>query len=133
MSNSFERSKIIPRFKIVAYVAVLLGFIIIGKVIYISTVKHDYWMKVAEQKKVSNRPIEPERGNILSCDGRLLSGTLPEYEVKIDFSVCRQFRDSMWHADFDRICNGLHRIFPDRSVESIKEHLQKGYDKNSKS
>ena len=51
-------------------------------------------MKVAAQKKVKNRPILPERGNILSSDGRLLSGNLPEYEVKIDFSVCRQFRDT---------------------------------------
>lgn len=133
MSSSFERSKIIPRYRIVAYAAVLLGFLIIGKVIYISTVKHDYWMKVAEQKKVSNRPIEPERGNILSCDGRLLSGTLPEYEVKIDFSVCRQFRDTMWMENFDKICSGLHHIFPDKSIASIKEHLQKGYDKRSKS
>lgn len=133
MSGSFDRKKIIPRYRIVAYAAVLLGMLIVGRVVYIGTVKHDYWMKVATQKKVKNRPILPERGNILSCDGRLLSGNLPEYEVKIDFSVCQEFRDSMWHADFDKICEGLHRIFPQRSVESIREHLQKGYDKKSKS
>ncbi len=133
MSGSFDRKKIIPRYRIVAYAAVLLGMLIVGRVVYIGTVKHDYWMKVAAQKKVKNRPILPERGNILSCDGRLLSGNLPEYEVKIDFSVCQEFRDTMWHADFDKICEGLHRIFPQRSVESIREHLQKGYDKKSKS
>lgn len=133
MSSSFDRSKIIPRYRIIAYAALLLGIVIIGRVVYVGTVKHDYWMQVAAQKKVKNRPIPPERGNILSCDGRLLSGTLPEYEVKIDFSVCKQFRDSMWRADFNKICTGLHNIFPDRSVASIREHLQKGYDKTSKS
>ncbi len=133
MSSSFDKKKIITRYRIIAYAAVLLGMLIVGRVVYIGTVKHDYWMKVAAQKKVKNRPILPERGNILSSDGRLLSGNLPEYEVKIDFSVCRQFRDTMWHENFDKICEGLHRIFPKRNVESIREHLQKGYDKNSKS
>ncbi len=133
MSRQIDKSTIIFRFKIVAWVAVAIGALIIGRVMYIGTVKHDYWMKVAAQKKIENEPILPERGNILSCDGRMLSGTLPEYEVKIDFKVCRQFRDSMWKADFNRICSGLHHIFPDKSVESIKEHLQKGYDKSSQS
>ena len=133
MSSSFDKKKIITRYRIIAYAAVLLGMLIVGRVVYIGTVKHDYWMKVAAQKKVKNRPILPERGNILSSDGRLLSGNLPEYEVKIDFSVCRQFRDTMWHENFEKICEGLHRIFPKRNVESIREHLQKGYDKNSKS
>lgn len=133
MSSSFDKKKIITRYRIIAYAAVLLGMLIVGRVVYIGTVKHDYWMKVAAQKKVKNRPILPERGNILSSDGRLLSGNLPEYEVKIDFSVCRQFRDTMWHENFEKICEGLHRIFPKRNVESIREHLQKGYDKTSKS
>lgn len=133
MSSSFESNKIVPRFRIIAWAALLLGIVIVGRIVYIGTVKRDYWMQVANQKKVSNRPIPPERGNILSCDGRLLSGTLPEYEVKIDFSVCKQFRDSMWQANFDKICSGLHRIFPDKSIESIREHLQKGYDQNKKS
>ncbi len=133
MSNSFESNKIVPRFRIIAWAALLLGIVIVGRIVYIGTVQRDYWLEVSEQKKVRNRPIQPERGNILSCDGRLLSGTLPEYEVKMDFSVCRQFRDSMWHADFDRICTGLHRIFPGKSVEAIRAHLQEGYDKRKKS
>lgn len=133
MSKPLDNKKIISRYKLVAWVMAAIGAIIIGRIIYIGTVKHDYWMKVAAQKRIENEPIIPERGNILSCDGRLLSGTLPEYEVKIDFSVCKQFRDSMWHADFNKICDGLHRIFPDKSISDIREHLQKGYDKTSKS
>ena len=93
MSRQIDKSTIIFRFKIVAWVAVAIGVLIIGRVIYIGTVKHDYWMKVAAQKKVENEPILPERGNILSCDGRMLSGTLPEYVVNIDLNLCRQLLD----------------------------------------
>lgn len=52
MSSSFDKKKIITRYRIIAYAAVLLGMLIVGRVVYIGTVKHDYWMKVAAQKKV---------------------------------------------------------------------------------
>lgn len=133
MSSKKTNSNIIKRFRIVAGVAVVLCCFIIGRVIYTATVKRDYWMKVAEQKKSKEVPLAPERGNILSSDGRMLSGTLPEYEVRIDFSVCKQFRDSMWHAELGNICKGLHHIFPEKSYASIKEHLEKGYNRTSKS
>lgn len=126
-------AKTVKRYRIITWVAVLLCFFIIGKVMYVGTVKHEYWMKVAEQKKVKEQEEPAERGNILSCDGRLLSGTLPEYEVVMDFKVCRQWRDSMWRADFPKICAGLHKIFPDKSEEWFKEWLQKGYDKQNQS
>ena len=121
-------AKSVKRYKVVTWFGVLVCLLIIGKVLYVGTVKHEYWMKVAEQKRVKDKPEPAERGNILSCDGRLLSGTLPEYELLMDFRVCRQWRDSMWRADFPKICAGLHRIFPDKSEEYFREWLQKGYD-----
>lgn len=134
MTNKQQNlAKTIRRYRIIAWAAVLACFFIVGKVIYVGTAKRTYWMKVAEQKRVKEGPEPAERGNILSCDGRLLSGTLPEYEVTIDFDVCRQFRDSMWKADFNKICTGLHHIFPDKSENDFREWLQKGYDKRNKS
>ncbi len=133
MSSKKTNVGIIKRFRIIERFAIVIFLVIIGKVIYTGTVKRDYWMKVAEQKKSKEKPMDPERGNILSCDGRMLSGTLPEYDVRMDFSVCQQFRDSLWKAEFENICKGLHRIFPDKSISSIREHLEKGYNKKSKS
>ena len=126
-------AKSVKRYRIIAWIAVLICLLIIGKVVYVGTLKREYWMKVAEQKKVKEKPEPAERGNILSCDGRLLSGTLPEYDLIIDFSVCQEWRDSMWRADFPKICAGLHRIFPDKSEEYFRDRLQEGYDKKNKS
>ena len=114
-------AKSVKRYRIIAWIAVLICLLIIGKVVYVGTLKREYWMKVAEQKKVKEKPEPAERGNILSCDGRLLSGTLPEYDLIIDFSVCQEWRDSMWRADFPKICAGLHRIFPDKSEEYFRD------------
>ncbi len=133
MSSKRTNINIIKRFRIISWGAVVVGLAIVGKVVYTGTIKHDYWMKVAEKKKNKEVPMKPERGNILSCDGRMLSGTLPEYDVRIDFSVCQEFRDSMWKAEIGNICKGLHRIFPEKSTASIREHLEKGYNKKSKS
>lgn len=118
-------AKSVKRYRIIAWIAVLICLLIIGKVVYVGTLKREYWMKVAEQKKVKEKPEPAERGNILSCDGRLLSGTLPEYDLIIDFSVCQEWRDSMWRADFPKICAGLHRIFPDKS-EGCAFDMQNG-------
>lgn len=126
-------AKSVKRYRIIAWIAVLICLLIIGKVVYVGTLKREYWMKVAEQKKVKEKPEPAERGNILSCDGRLLSGTLPEYDLIIDFSVCQEWRDSMWRADFPKICAGLHHIFPDKSEEYFRNWLQEGYDKKNKS
>ena len=51
MSSLFDRKKIIPRYKIIGYVMVVLGLLIVGKAFYIATVKRDYWMQVADRLK----------------------------------------------------------------------------------
>ena len=73
MSSLFDRKKIIPRYKIIGYVMVVLGLLIVGKAFYIATVKRDYWMQVADRLKRDSVDVKPVRGNILSCDGRLMA------------------------------------------------------------
>ena len=43
--------------------------------------------KLAEKRITAPTPIQPKRGNILAHDGRLLSSSLPLYEVYIDMRV----------------------------------------------
>ena len=113
-------AKSVKRYRIIAWIAVLICLLIIGKVVYVGTLKREYWMKVAEQKKVKEKPEPAERGNILSCDGRLLSGTLPEYDLIIDFSVCQEWRDSMWRADSRRSAPGctVYSLAKARSISA---------------
>lgn len=87
MSNKFDRKKIIPRYKIIAYVMVVIGIIIIGKAMCIATVERDYWLKVASRLKKDSVDMKPVRGNILSCDGRLMASSLPEYRLFMDFKA----------------------------------------------
>ena len=90
MGSLFDRKKIIPRYKIIGYLMVLLGIMIVAKALYTATVKRDYWMKVADRLKRDSVDVKPVRGNILSCDGRLMASSLPEYKLYMDFKADRK-------------------------------------------
>lgn len=131
MSNKFDRKKIIPRYKIIAYVMVVIGIIIIGKAMCIATVERDYWLKVALRLKKDSVDVKPVRGNILSCDGRLMASSLPEFRLFMDFKAGGEEKDSLWQVKLDSICMGLHEIFPEKSAEAFRRDLEEGRKKQS--
>lgn len=131
MSKQFDRQKIIPRYKIIAYVMLLAGFVIVGKAMYISTVKRDYWMQVASRLKKDSVDVKPVRGNILSCDSRLMASSLPEFRLYMDFVAGGEKKDSLWQVKVDSICMGLHEIFPEKSAAEFKRDLEEGRAKKS--
>lgn len=131
----FDRKKMIKRYKIVAYAMVLVGIAILVRVVYIATVERSYWMDVAELLTKDSVDVKPVRGNILSSDGRLMAGSLPEYRLFVDFKAGgddNEVRDSLWDNKIDSLCMGLHEIFPEFTVAQFKENLEKGRAKGSR-
>lgn len=131
MSKQFDRKKIMPRYRIISYFMVLVGLAIIGKALYISTVKRDYWIKVASRLKKDSVDVLPTRGNILSCDSRLMASSLPEFRLYMDFQAGGEKKDSLWQLKVDSICMGLHEIFPEKSAAEFKRDLEEGRAKKS--
>ena len=131
MSYQFDRNSIIPRYKLVAFIIMGIGLLILGKALYIATVKRDYWMKVASRLKKDSVDVKPIRGNILSCDGRLMASSLPEYKLYMDFVAGGEKKDSLWTKKVDSICIGLHEIFPEKSAAEFKQHLEQGRKEKS--
>ena len=140
--SRFNSDKVMPRYFAIAVVFTLVGFAVVGKAMYIMTAKKDYWTQVASRlKRDSVRlkrdsvSVKPTRGNILSCDGQLMAGSIPEYKVFVDFqagatdSIGNHNRDSLWAADIDSLCYGLNQIFPSKSVAEFKAHLLEGKHK----
>lgn len=141
--SKFNRDKIIPRYTAIAIVITVLGIAVVIKALYIMTAKRSYWEEVAQRLRLENAEVKQKRGNILSCDGQLMAGTLPEYELVLDFQPGKQ-RDGkkdtakinelnrLWDENIDSICNGLHKIFPARSAAEFKAHISKGRQKKLK-
>ena len=121
-----------PRYFAIAVVFTFIGFAVVGKAMYIMTAKKDYWTQVASRLKRDSVSVKPTRGNILSCDGQLMAGSIPEYKVFVDFqagatdSIGNHNRDSLWENNIDSLCYGLNQIFPSKSVAEFKAHLLEG-------
>ncbi|MBQ6192663.1 MAG: transpeptidase family protein [Bacteroidaceae bacterium] len=125
-----------PRRYIVIFVLMCLaGLYILGKALYtMLPPESDYWKEVGRNSKIAKIPAN--RGNILSCDRQVLSGTVPKYALYMDFAVhdpdssieakTRAFRDSAFRVDLDSIAQGLARIFPDRDAEWFRQRLVQG-------
>ena len=125
--SKLDAKKVMPRYRAISLIMIIIATMIVGKSLYIMTAKRDYWLKVAERQKRDSVTVKPNRGNILSCTGQLLASSLPEYKVFMDFLAMETASgDSVWNSKVDSICIGLHRIFPDKSVEDFKKRLEEG-------
>ena len=118
-----------PRYMMLAIIMTLIGIAVIGKALYIMTAKKQYWTEVADRLKRDSVSVKPNRGNILSCDGQLMATSIPEYKIYMDFQAAAFENDTLWLEKVDSICEGLNKIFPQRSAAEFKQHLEEGRHK----
>lgn len=131
--SKFEHDKIMPRYSFFVIIMALIAIAVICKASYIMTVKRDYWQQVADRVKKDSVPINPTRGDILSCDGQLLASSLPEFMLFVDFNAMHESKaDTLWEEKEDSICTGLAKIFPERTKDQFRVLLQDGKKNLSK-
>lgn len=130
------------RYFFVILVMALVGVAIVVKAGIIMFAERQYWQDVADRFVKENVTVKPNRGNIISSDGKLMASSLPEYRIYMDFMSGEKDekrrkkdqarRDSILTANMDSICIGLNKIFPDKSVAQFKAHLKKGRQAKSR-
>lgn len=132
-ANNKDRA---PRRYVVIFVLMcLVGLYILGKAVYtMLPPESDYWKEVGRNSKTAKIPAN--RGNILSCDRQVLSGTVPKYALYMDFDVhdpdsaierkTREYRDTTFYQKLDSMAQGLARIFPDRDEQWFRQRLLQG-------
>ena len=130
--STFDKGKVMPRFMMIAFIMTFLGLAVIGKALYIMTAKKQYWTAVADRLKRDSVSVKPNRGNILSCDGQLMATSIPEYKIFMDFQASAFDDDSLWIDKLDSVCEGLNKIFPQRTAEEFKQLLEEGRHKKNR-
>ena len=130
--SKFENDKVMPRYFILAVVLTIIGFVVVGRAAYIMTAKKDYWEQVASRLKRDSVSVKPNRGNILSCDGQLMASSIPEYKIYMDFVAGGEKKDSLLTVKMDSICMGLNHIFPSKSADEFRKHLEEGRKKQAR-
>ena len=125
--SKFNSKKAMPRYSCICMVLTLVALAVVAKAGYIMTAQRSYWEKVAKRETLDSLSVPSQRGNILSDDGQLLASSLPEFKLYMDFGQLHEAdNDSLWQAKLDSICMGLHDIFPEKSANAFKTHLEKG-------
>ena len=108
---------------------ILLAAVIIGRIVYIQIFYKPESIYV-ERFTTGNRKvvIEPERGAILSHDGKTLAASTPKYQIAMDCTVRKQEFIEMtdrkkgdrleaeWQRKARELAKGLSRIYGDRTA-----------------
>lgn len=110
----------------------LIGVAIVVKASITMFAERQYWQDVADRFVKENVTVKPNRGNIISSDGKLMASSLPEYRIYMDFKAGGVKKDTMLMNHLNEICEGLHRIFPDKSAADFKAHIKKGRRQGSR-
>ena len=127
-----NKKNIMTRYFFVVLLMSLMGIAVVVKAGFIMFAEQGYWKDVADRFVREGVPVKPNRGNILSADGKLMASSLPEYRIYMDFKAGGYQKDTMLMNHLTEICEGLHKIFPDRSAAQFKAHLLKGRKKGSR-
>ena len=127
-----NKKNIMTRYFFVVLVMSLAGIAIVVKGALIMFAERQYWQDVADRFVREGVTVKPNRGNILSADGKLMTSSLPEYRIYMDFKAGGEKKDTMLMNHLTEICEGLHKIFPDKSAAEFKAHLLKGRRKGSR-
>ena len=132
-----DKDNSIGRYKILLALMTLAGLYIFGKAVRTMLPPYStYFEEVGKRYVKENKSKEGARGNILDCNGNILSSSIPEYQLRIDFRVIdpdsaskartEHFRDSVFDHCLDSIANGLAEIFPSYDSKWFRQRLLQG-------
>jgi cell division protein FtsI (penicillin-binding protein 3) len=100
-------------------------------VVYIQMVEGPDLRSAADKARVKMVEIEAERGSIYSEDDFVLSTSIPEFDIYIDFMAdgLREKDGAAFKSNLDSLSTGLSKLFKDRTPAAYKRLLNAGYRK----
>lgn len=126
------KKNIMTRYFFVILIMGLTGAAIVVRAGITMFIERDYWLAVKDRFIRENVVVKPNRGNIISSDGKLMASSLPEYRIYMDFKAGGIEKDTALVNHLPEICEGLHKIFPDKSVAYFRNHLLQGRKSGSR-
>jgi len=112
------RDEIVWRSGIIYFVAITLAIVLLVRIFILQFIERSKWEALGEKYVYKTDEVLATRGDILACDGRLLSSSVPYYSVYMD-TRSTGMPAELWKANIDGLCEGLSRI--------IGEHTSAGW------
>ena len=107
----------------------VVGITIFGKAVYIQHAEGEYWRGMSDSLHQRIVELDAERGTIYSEDGSMLSTSIPQFDIYVDFMAdgLREKNGKRFKANIDSLSIELARLFGDKSSTAYKLLLQAGY------
>ncbi len=103
---------------------VILAVAIIVKALAIQVNEGETLRAQAEKAHTKKETLLPERGNIYSEDGTLLSSTIPQFDLRVDFKAIN--KDTFKHY-VDTLSQCMAGLFKDASADEYKRQLKAAF------
>src|SRR5438045_9033542 len=113
-----------------AFIAVVLICVgIFSKAFYIQQVQGNYWRSMSDSLHLKIQEVDADRGTIYSADGEMLSTSIPQFDIYVDFDAdgMRENHDALFHKNLDSLSYCLTDLFRDRSKAEYKKILSSSY------
>jgi cell division protein FtsI (penicillin-binding protein 3) len=81
------KKELLIRVYILALVFVVVSGFLFWKAFKISVLEGEKWREIGSSLYLRYLPIEPDRGNILACDGSFLATSLPFFDIRMDLKA----------------------------------------------
>lgn len=118
---------IFKRIAFIYKIFTLVALIVIGKIIYMQFINPT---KVSSDDIITRvEPIEPNRGDILACDGRALATSVPYYQLRMDCVVPNK---DTFKKYIDELSEKLSGFFKNKSAAAYKKELVKARANNKR-
>jgi len=120
------KKEILFRVGFVYFSFLLLGLLIIARIIVIQFVQGNKYREKAKTLSLKDITIEPNRGDILTYDGRLLATSIPNYEIRMDMRAKGLSGDN-FHNNLDSMAFCFSKLFGDKPKSMYKQELNDAY------
>src|SRR4051812_672275 len=107
----------------------IVGSCILAKAVYIQQSEGPYWRSMSDSLHQRIISLDAERGTIYSEDGSMLSTSIPQFDIYIDFMAdgLRDKNGKRFKENLDSLSICLANLFKDKSSGEYKYMLQTGY------
>lgn len=108
---------------------VVVCLIVMSKAFYIQQVQGDHWRSMSDSMHQKIVELDAERGTIYSEDGQMLSTSIPQFDIYIDFGAegLRDKSGKLFRQNLDSLSYCLSNLFKDKSQDFYKKILSNGY------
>lgn len=126
------KAAILRRVKVLYLFFFLLGLLIIGRIIWLQTgTDSDQLRNLSQRYSYRTDVVEAARGNIYSDDGRVLTISIPYYELRMDMRA-GGLTEELFRQNVDSLSICLAEFFKDKNSAQYRDELKKAHQEGKR-